>query len=100
MLVDDTDLPCGRIRVRRQGRAGGHNGLRSIEAMLGNRDFVRVRIGVGPRPPGEELVEYVLGVFTPDQRKKIDRAVARAAEAVDCILERGVDTAMTEFNRT
>ncbi len=65
MVVDDVDLDIGRVRMRERGSAGSHNGLKSIVGALGSGDFHRVRIGVGPRPDGSEMVDYVLGTFGP-----------------------------------
>lgn len=98
VVVDDVDLDCGRIRVRRQGGAGGHKGLQSVIAALGTEEFVRVRVGVGPRPPGDEMVGHVLARFNAEERAKVKEAVRKAADAVGRVVEEGVDRAMNEFN--
>jgi len=99
VIVDDTELDAGQIRVRPKGSAGGHNGLKSIMSSLGTDMFNRVRVGVGRKPPGAEMVSFVLGRFAPDERKAMDEAVQRAAEAVMSIMTNGVDRTMNDFNR-
>jgi len=97
-VVDDVDLPVGRIRVRKRGGAGGHNGLRSLIEEMGGEDFARVRVGIG-RPIGDtDLVKYVLGVLPAEERKIFRAAVKRAADAVECLTSEGVDAAMNRFN--
>jgi PTH1 family peptidyl-tRNA hydrolase len=99
VIVDDVDLPVGRIRIRAKGGAGGHNGLKSIIGGLGSEAFPRIRVGVGGRERGENLVGHVLGSFAPGERKILDDAVKRAADAAAVLIEQGVGTAMNEFNR-
>lgn len=99
VVFDDVELVCGEVRIRKQGGAGGHNGMESVIAHLGSKEFVRVRVGVGPRPPGAELVDYVLGRFTAEESAKIEPAIGRAADAVERILTVGPDRAMNEFNK-
>ncbi len=98
VILDDAELECGRIRIRPSGGNGGHNGLRSIIEHLGTEEFVRVRIGIGPRPSGHELVEYVLSRFDPDQRAGMNSVVACAADAALSVVSEGVDRAMNRFN--
>jgi peptidyl-tRNA hydrolase, PTH1 family len=99
VVVDDIDLPCGRLRIRAAGGAGGHNGLKSLLAHLGADTFARVRIGVGrPAGAGDEVVDHVLSRFAPDERAAMEEAVARAADAVECMLQEGTDRAMNRFN--
>ena len=98
VIFDDADLDCGRIRLRAQGGAGGHNGVRSVVESLGVSNFARVRVGVGPRPHGEELVEYVLSEFSSEELEKVTEAVDTAANAVMRIVTDGVERAMNEFN--
>ncbi len=98
VVLDDTELACGRLRIRPRGGAGGHNGLQSVIQHLGTEEFARVRVGIGPRPPGRELVEYVLSRFDPEQRAKTDRVVGLAAEAVWSLVREGVEQAMNRFN--
>lgn len=98
VIHDDIDLAFGRMRIRRGGSAGGHNGLTSIiESLGGNRDFVRVRLGVG-RPDPSEAVEYVLGRFEGEELERVEALVGLAVDAVVTGLVEGLDTAMNRFN--
>ncbi len=106
VIHDDLDLPVGRIRLRLGGGSGGHRGIRSAIDCLGSPDFNRVRIGIsrpgnkGSRYKDEdEIVDYVLGDFPPDEKDIIKTAVANVAEAVESILTDGLETAMNKFNR-
>lgn len=98
VVLDDVELDAGRLRIRPGGGAGGHKGLASVIGELGTEDFVRVRVGVGPRPPGEDLVDHVLGRFSAEERERIDEAVRKAADAVSDIVREGVEKAMNRFN--
>ena len=98
VVSDDLELPRGRIRIRKKGGAGGHQGLQSVIQALGADDFVRIRIGIGPRPSGEELVNHVLARFTAEERREVEKAVEIAADAVVAVARDGVDKAMNEFN--
>lgn len=98
VIYDDIDLSPGQIRIRKKGSAGGHNGMKDIISHLGTQNFIRVRIGVGQKPQGWDLADYVLGRFSGEERKIIDQAVERAADAVEMILKEGVDAAMNQFN--
>ncbi|TMD16501.1 MAG: aminoacyl-tRNA hydrolase [Chloroflexi bacterium] len=97
VVHDELDLPFGRLRVRRDGGAAGHNGLRSMIAAYGTNEFIRVRIGVG-RPAGPGM-EYLLSPFTPQERDALPPIVARGGDAVLSIVELGLDRTMTDFNR-
>ena len=100
LLVDDVALPVGRFRLRGAGSAGGHNGLRSIEGALRRQDYARLRIGVGPAPAGlDDLADFVLAEFSPEERDQIGELLPTMADAVDCWLEDGIERAMTRFNR-
>ena len=96
---DDMDIAAGTIRLRRKGSAGGHNGLKSIISNLGSGDFVRIRVGVGSKPAGWDLADYVLGRAKGEDAEKMEEAYADAVEAVLTVLESGVDKAMNEVNR-
>lgn len=96
VVSDDTALPVGRLRIRHRGSAGGHNGLQDIVDVLGSQDFARLRVGVG-EPVGASAV-YVLSPFDAGERSVVDAAVRRAADAVECWMDRGVDAAMNEYN--
>ncbi len=98
VIYDDTDMDVGRIRVRKQGSAGGHNGMKSIIACLGTEKFPRIRIGIGKRGENEDMVDFVLGKFGKNERKIIDEAIERAADAAEDIVKNGADHAMNEFN--
>lgn len=99
IIYDDIALPLGQLRLRKSGSAGGHNGIKSIISHLGTQDFPRIRIGVGSNKGEGDLVDYVLGVFSKEEQKTIDEATDRAAEAVQCILEEGMEKAMNRFNQ-
>jgi PTH1 family peptidyl-tRNA hydrolase len=98
VVFDDVELDLGLLRLRKKGGAGGHNGLRSVLEQLGTEDFPRVRVGIGPRPDGAELVQYVLSPFSSSQREAMEQAVGKAADAVVAIVRDGIDQAMNEFN--
>lgn len=100
VLVDDVALDVGRFRVRGAGSAGGHNGLKSVEGVLRRQDYARLRIGVGPRPMGlDDLADFVLDRFTPEERAALDALLDPMAEAVECWLDEGIERAMNRFNR-
>jgi peptidyl-tRNA hydrolase, PTH1 family len=100
VLVDDVALDVGRFRLRGAGSAGGHNGLKSVEAALRRQDYARLRIGVGPRPMDyDDLADFVLDGFTPEERQALDELLDPMAEAVECWLGEGIDRAMNRFNR-
>ena len=99
VVSDDTALPAGRLRIRKGGSAGGHNGLKSIIQHLGTDQFPRLRVGVGEKPhPYYDMADWVLGRFTGEDRARMDQAVERAAEAIECILKDGLDRGMSRFN--
>ena len=98
VLSDDIDLDVGRIRVRPKGSAGGHNGLKNIIALLGTDGFARVKIGVGAKPKGWDLADWVLGHFEKEDQDTIRDSKTRAADAVVCIMNDGTDRAMNQFN--
>ena len=96
VVVDDADLPLGRLRLRTSGSAGGHNGLKSIIQELGTVEFPRLRVGVG-RQAGE-LKNHVLGRFSADEKAQIDAAVKRAADAAELFAKENILAAMNRFN--
>lgn len=98
VVADDADLEMGRLRVRAKGGSGGHKGVASIIASLGTEEFARVRIGIGRDPGGRNLVEHVLTPFSVEERRQMDDVIERAADAVCCVVESGVDAAMNKFN--
>jgi PTH1 family peptidyl-tRNA hydrolase len=99
VVSDDLALEVGRIRLRPEGSAGGHNGLASIIAHLGHEGFARLRVGIGPAPPPEQQAAFVLSDFAEGERPLIDEAVRRAADAAECWLKEGLQEAMNRFNR-
>lgn len=99
VVCDDVSLPLGKIRVRRGGSAGGHNGLKNIIAHLGTDQFPRIKVGVGGKPdPDYDMADWVLGKFQGEDKKTIRTAVEKAADAVECVLKDGCDKAMNRFN--
>ena len=99
VVSDDTALPVGKLRIRKGGSAGGHNGLKNIIQHLGTDQFPRVRVGVGEKPhPDYDMADWVLGKFQGEDKKAIDAAVERAADAIECILSDGLDKGMNRFN--
>lgn len=99
VLFDDISLPPGRLRVRPNGSAGGHNGIKSIIAELGSQDFPRVKIGVGAKAhPDQDLADWVLSGFTAQEEKTLESALSRAADAALTIVDDGVPKAADRFN--
>ena len=99
VVSDDTALAVGRLRVRRGGSAGGHNGLKNIIQHLGTDQFPRIRVGVGEKPhPDYDMADWVLGKFQGEDLTAIQKAVVRAADCVECFLKDGPDKAMNQFN--
>ncbi|HEY8737308.1 MAG TPA: aminoacyl-tRNA hydrolase [Candidatus Dormibacteraeota bacterium] len=96
-IHDELDLPFGRLRIRKGGSSAGNHGLDSLIASFGTREFIRLRVGVG-RPVGNG-VDYVLGGFTPAEREQLPLVIARAADAVTCLTDEGLERAMTDFNK-
>jgi PTH1 family peptidyl-tRNA hydrolase len=98
VVVDDIDLPLGRLRIRRSGGPGSHNGLRDIVDCIGS-DFPRLRVGVCGEEPWDDLAEYVLSPFTQDEVRQVEETVKRAADAVFAAIRLGIGQAMNQFNR-
>jgi len=99
VVVDDLTLDVGRIRLRPEGSAGGHNGLESIIAHLGHEQFARLRVGIGPMPRGMDQAAFVLSEFTASERPAIEDAIGSAADAAECWITNGLQEAMNRFNR-
>ncbi len=99
VVVDDANLPLGRLRARAVGSAGGHNGLKSVIAALGTGEFARLRVGVGRRDARRDLADHVLAKFEPDERPIVAEAVGRAADAAETFIAEGIATVMNRFNR-
>ncbi len=99
VVSDDVSLPVGKIRLRRNGTAGGHNGLRSIIGQLHSDQFPRLKIGVGAKPhPDYDMADWVLGHFSKEDRKAVDAAIDRALDAMECLFTQGIDKAMSRYN--
>lgn len=98
VCYDDFDLPAGSIRIRKQGSAGSHNGLKSVVECLQTSDFPRLRLGIGPLPAQADPAAYVLAPFPKSQREAVDAMLARARDAVEAVLQEGLDSAMNRFN--
>lgn len=99
VVYDDLDIPLGEIRVRKAGSPGTHKGMISVTGEIRTRAFARVRIGIGPLPAGRDAAEYVLEPFRKAERADLERALDEAAEAVEMILDGGIERAMTRFNK-
>lgn len=99
VISDDISLDVGQLRIRKKGSAGGHNGLKNIIAHLGHDTFMRVKMGVGEKPKGWDLADYVLGHFNTEERKVMNEAAGRAADAIRMLITQDVDAAMNEYNR-
>lgn len=98
VIYDDISLEPGKIRIRKKGSAGGHNGIKNIIAQLGTQNFQRVKVGVGEKPKGWDLADYVLGHFSKEDRGLVDDALKRVAGAVELMVQGEVDQAMNQFN--
>ncbi len=99
VISDDVDLPLGKLRIRTGGSAGGHNGLKSVIQHLGADQFPRLKVGVGGKPhPDYDMADWVLGKLQGEDKRVMDEAVKRAADAVECFLKDGPQKAMNRFN--
>ena len=101
VVVDDVALPLGRYRLRAQGSAGGHNGLKSIEAALGSREYARLRIGINPDQPQRvgDLSDFVLGPFAKSERAVVDDLLPKLTDAIEIWIRDGIVAAMNAHNR-
>lgn len=99
VVYDDIDLEPGQLRIRKQGSAGGHNGIKDIIRQLGTEKFLRVKVGVGAKPKGWDLADHVLSRFADSDRKLVDEAIEKAAKAVEMIIAEGADAAMNVYNK-
>jgi len=96
VIMDDKDLPLGKVRIRKNGTSGGHNGLRSIIEELGTDEFPRLRVGIGP--PKDMLIDYVLTPFGRGERNTLESAIDKSILCIDTWISEGIDTAMNRFN--
>lgn len=99
VIYDDVSLDVGALRIRVKGSAGGHNGIKSILSQLGQDTFLRIKMGVGEKPKGYDLADYVLGHFTKEERKRMDESAFLALEAVRLMLKGETAEAMNRYNR-
>ena len=99
IVSDDMDLPLGKLRLRRGGSDGGHNGLKSVISELGSADFLRLRLGIGRPERRAEVVDHVLSAFTPEEQKLFDAELEDAVKAVKLVLSVPLNMAMNEVNR-
>ncbi len=97
VVYDDLDLPLGRIRIRKNGSAGGHNGIKSIISFIG-QDFPRIRIGIGPKPQDIDAADYVLSNFSREEFEKLEKVIELTIEAIESIISEGIDKAMNKYN--
>ncbi|MCM1268739.1 MAG: aminoacyl-tRNA hydrolase [Bacteroidales bacterium] len=98
VISDDVSLDPGQIRIRKRGSDGGHNGLKNIILHLGHDEFIRVRMGVGEKPPKMDLADYVLGHFLPEEWELMNESARKAALAIETIIAEGADAAMNRYN--
>lgn len=98
VIVDDMNLDLGRLRLRRGGSAGGHNGLRSINEKLGTKEYPRLRVGIGGPPAGMNARDWVLSEFARDEHEAVEEAIKRACACVETVVTDGIESAMNEFN--
>lgn len=99
VIYDDVSLDVGQLRIRKKGSAGGHNGIKNIIANLGDDTFLRIKIGVGEKPKGYDLADYVLGHFSSGELDVMKASLERVDGAVNLMLEDKVDAAMNEYNK-
>lgn len=99
VVYDDISLDVGQLRIRKKGSAGGHNGIKNIIAHLGTDVFPRIKVGVGEKPKGYDLADYVLGHFSKEDRSIMEEGYEKATEAIKLFLAGELDTAMNEYNR-
>ena len=98
VVCDDFNLPLGKLRLRREGSAGGQKGLEDIIKRLGTEEFNRLRIGIGPVPDNWDAADFVLSKFGPSDRTIIEDSIATAAEAVECWVTQGIEPSMSKYN--
>ena len=99
VIYDDISLNPGQIRIRKKGSAGGHNGIKNIIANLGSSVFPRIKVGVGEKPKGYDLADYVLGKFSKEDRVLMEEGYDLACEASALIMQGAIDQAMNEYNQ-
>jgi len=100
VVYDDVDLGFGGIRVRGKGSGGSHNGMKSVLEWLQTKAFPRVRVGIGPKPPDTDMIDFVLGDFPAEESLGVEKVVERAADAVESIFSIGTERTMNAFNQS
>ena len=98
VVFDDISLEPGNIRIRKKGSAGGHNGIKNIIAMTGTQNFMRIKVGVGEKPKGWDLADYVLGRFAKEEEPVIREALEKVVQACEVMITEDIRTAMNRFN--
>lgn len=98
LIHDDLDLEPGRLRIKRAGGHGGHNGIKSVVEALGTPEFVRIKIGIGRPTPRQDSADYVLEPVTREERDVFEPCLERAVDALECLIHRGIEAAMNQFN--
>jgi PTH1 family peptidyl-tRNA hydrolase len=99
VLSDDFALPLGTFRLRAAGSSGGHNGLESVQQALGSESYPRLRVGIGPMPPGTNWADFVLSHWSPEEWDRLADVMPEMLEAVECWVDEGIEIAMSRFNR-
>lgn len=99
VIYDDVSLEVGQLRIRKSGSAGGHNGIKNIIAQIGTQEFPRVRFGVGEKPAGWDLANYVLGRFPEEEMKIVGPRIMDAVKATEMMIKSGIDKAMNNYNK-
>lgn len=99
IIYDDISLDVGQLRIRGKGSAGGHNGIKNIISHLGTDEFPRIKVGVGDKPKGWDLADYVLGRFKEEEQEAIREILKKASQACACIINKDIETAMNNFNK-
>ncbi|MDF0645322.1 MAG: aminoacyl-tRNA hydrolase [Nitrospira sp.] len=98
LIHDDLDLETGRLRIKRAGGHGGHNGIKSVVEALGTQEFVRIKIGIGRPAPRQDSADYVLEPVTREEMDVFEPCLERAVDALECLIHRGTEVAMNRFN--
>ena len=98
IIYDDIDIEPGKIRIRKNGSAGSHNGMKSIVHFLNSTDFPRIRVGIGKPKENENMIEYVIGAIPDEEKKSLEDGVNIAKDAIIELLKNGIDSAMNKFN--
>ena len=99
VIFDDTSLPCGSVRIRDNGSHGGHNGIRNIIDQMGTDEFNRIKVGIGEKPSGWDLADYVLAKFNPDDLPMMEQGMDKAVQGVELMLSRGIKEAANRVNQ-